>query len=695
MASVEEQVEDFFKKQLSDNGIDYQTKTDPINKSIDEALSNYCSKSGGSGKNYPDIKLMLMSNHGRSIPVMIEAKGTKGDLIKFAKNSTEIELVTEYTTDSKNHKKGDKNYSTIQKYAVNGAVHYANALLAGDACEDVIAIGVNGYLKDDKSLYTELEAYYVSKRKARIPIKIGDYADLLFLRKENVENLFKKLDDLTLSEEELEKRKSNIENDLEAKIKSIHQSLYDDPMFKTALQTNEKLYLFCGLIMAGLSIDGIRDFDIDNHQEEHDGQAVLIRIQKYLDKRNQGINNKNQMIIDLLKPVFNSKSLYRDDLKGSIGESLIKRLYKKIKNDILPYLSTDLHLDFTGKIMNSLNDWVHLENDKANDVVLTPRYVTSFMARLAHTDMDSYVWDCAMGSAGFLVAALEIMMRDAEAKITDDPTALETKKNKIKKEQILGIEILGNVYILACLNMFLMGDGSSNIIKDDTFKCDKFNSDLSKDTFKNNFPATVFLLNPPYSEKGKGFNFVEFALARMTKGYGCVLIQENAGSGNGLDYTKNILKNNTLVASIHMPADLFMGKASVQAGIYLFKVNQPHDPDSLVTFIDMSEDGYSRQNRKKSSQSVNLRDTDNAKARYEEVVDIILNKKPKTSYYTEANGLVIKDTITLNGNDWTFAQHKKIDITPTIDDFKKTVKDFLSWKVSQIIQQEDVCLGKQ
>lgn len=109
----------------------------------------------------------------------------------------------------------------------------------------------------------------------------------------------------------------------------------------------------------------------------------------------------------------------------------------------------------------------------------------------------------------------------------------------------------------------------------------------------------------------------------------------------------------------------------------------------------MSEDGYSRQNRKKSSQDVNLRDTDNAKARYEEVVDIILNKKPKTSYYTEANGLVIKDTISLEGNDWTFAQHKKIDIRPTIDDFKKTVKDFLSWKVSQIIQQEDVCLGKQ
>ena len=100
MASVEEQVEDFFKKQLSEFGIEYQTKTESINRSIDDALSNYCSKSGGSGKNYPDIKLLLTSNHARSIPVMIEAKGTKGDLIKYARNSTEIELVTEYSSDS-------------------------------------------------------------------------------------------------------------------------------------------------------------------------------------------------------------------------------------------------------------------------------------------------------------------------------------------------------------------------------------------------------------------------------------------------------------------------------------------------------------------------------------------------------------------------------------------------------------------
>ena len=73
MASVEEKVEDYFKKQLSDLNIQYQTKTEPINKSIDDALNNYFSKSGGKGKNYPDIKLLLTSQNKRSIPVMIEA----------------------------------------------------------------------------------------------------------------------------------------------------------------------------------------------------------------------------------------------------------------------------------------------------------------------------------------------------------------------------------------------------------------------------------------------------------------------------------------------------------------------------------------------------------------------------------------------------------------------------------------------
>ena len=74
--------------------------------------------------------------------------------------------------------------------------------------------------------------------------------------------------------------------------------------------------------------------------------------------------------------------------------------------------------------------------------------------------------------------------------------------------------------------------------------------------------------------------------------------------------------------------------------------------------------------------------------RYDEVAAICLGKKPKTSYYTETNGLVIRDTVSLDGNDWTFNQHKKIDTTPTEEDFKKTVADYLTWKVGMILKGE-------
>lgn len=173
----------------------------------------------------------------------------------------------------------------------------------------------------------------------------------------------------------------------------------------------------------------------------------------------------------------------------------------------------------------------------------------------------------------------------------------------------------------------------------------------------------------------------------MTTGYACVLIQDSAGNGQGLPYTKRILKNNTLEASIKMPPDLFSGKASVSTCIYLFKVNRPHEEDDIVTFIDFSEDGYTRQNRRKSTQEVNLRNTDHADERYEEVTAIILGKKKKTDYYNEESGKVIKDTISLNGDDWNFSQHRVINTTPTLDDFRKTVSDYLSFKVSQLMKE--------
>lgn len=664
MASIEEKVEELFKTKLDELGIPRWGKNEAPNPEIRQALDNYESKSGGDGRNYPDIQ-SLLDDGVRRIPVMMEVKGLRGKLLKLDKNGYIAE-------DPKN----------VNAFAVNGALHYGRALQALlPDMKECIVIGMNGseLQKDGTVADLECRAYYISRKNGYEPKHIEELDnDLTLLKKTNLPRLYAILDRLFLTDAEREAATRRVEDRLEASIKGIHQSLYDDERMRNMLGMNDKLYLFCGLIMAGLSADGVPelklgDFKSLDDPESNDGKVIVDQVKLFLRKKNCD-RQKLDEIMGLLKPLFQTSSLW----KPEGGTSILKDLFWQVKTEVIPHLESPFHLDFTGKILNSLNDWVHIENDKQNDVVLTPRYLTSSMARMCRTDMDSFVWDRAMGSAGFLVSAMDIMLRDAQSRIKD-ADELDAKMKSIKEKQLLGIEILPNIYLLAVLNMILMGDGSSRLERGD-----------SHTDWDENFPANVFLLNPPYSAPGKGFNFVAETLEHMTTGYAAILIQENAGAGQGLPYTKRILQNNTLVASIHMPDKLFSGKASVQTAVYVFKINRPHEEDDIVRFIDFTDDGYSRQNRKKSSQEVNLRDTGDAVGRYAEMEALVLGKKPKTSYYTKANGLYIEDTISLSGDDWTFAQHKVIDTVPTEEDFKRTVANYLAWKVGTLMRGETV-----
>jgi hypothetical protein len=112
----------------------------------------------------------------------------------------------------------------------------------------------------------------------------------------------------------------------------------------------------------------------------------------------------------------------------------------------------------------------------------------------------------------------------------------------------------------------------------------------------------------------------------------------------------------------------------------------------VVRFIDFSYDGYTRSNRKKASN--NLKDTDHAKERYQEVVDLVRFGKSKLNYLTEKEfyeGTIDPE----NGADWN--QSAPIDTRPTLEDFKRTVGDYLAWEISSLIKNnssEDDRLGK-
>ena len=104
-----------------------------------------------------------------------------------------------------------------------------------------------------------------------------------------------------------------------------------------------------------------------------------------------------------------------------------------------------------------------------------------------------------------------------------------------------------------------------------------------------------------------------------------------------------------------------------------------------LTFIDFSYDGYTRTNRKKAS--CNLRDTDHAKERYEEVVNLVRFGKKKLKYLADTD--YYEGTIDPNnGADWN--QSAPIDTKPTLQDFKKTVADYLAWEVSNLLKRQKV-----
>ncbi len=138
-----------------------------------------------------------------------------------------------------------------------------------------------------------------------------------------------------------------------------------------------------------------------------------------------------------------------------------------------------------------------------------------------------------------------------------------------------------------------------------------------------------------------------------------------------------------------MPIDIFIGKSSVQTNIYVFNVNQKHHKDEMVKFIDFSDDGYTRTSRKKASN--NLKDTNQAKERYEELINLVRFGKSKLNIFSQKE--YHESTIDpQKGTDWN--QTANIDTKPILQDFKKTVSDYLSWEVSSILKQQSADLGK-
>ena len=181
--SIEPNIADLANGWLKSYKLDYKLEQNPLAEDIDKALDTYFSKNGGSGGNRPDAKLLLSDKYGNRYPILIEYKGYKDRLIKTTPDGQ---------IDNKNDK-NEYNFKNINSYAVNGAVHYANAVLHHTNYTDVIAIGMTGDMNEYGKIEHEIGVYYVSKRNFGMGQKVDDYTDLSFLKKENFDAFIEKV----------------------------------------------------------------------------------------------------------------------------------------------------------------------------------------------------------------------------------------------------------------------------------------------------------------------------------------------------------------------------------------------------------------------------------------------------------------------------------------------------------------------
>lgn len=237
----------------------------------------------------------------------------------------------------------------------------------------------------------------------------------------------------------------------------------------------------------------------------------------------------------------------------------------------------------------------------------TPRHITHFMADLVEVGSDDVVLDPACGTGGFLIAAMERILKQRKLS--------RAQLVRLVKKRLVGFEKEPITAALCIANMVLRGDGSTGVSRDDCF--------TSKD-----FPegkATVVLMNPPFPHKKTDVpseRFVERALEGLrTRGRLAVILPSSllAKASRG-KWREKILKHNSLVAVVQLPDELFQPYASSTTSIVMLEKGVSHDSNRGTVFVRVAYDGLTL----KKGVRVVRRDGRN---QLPSALDVILNKR--------------------------------------------------------------------
>jgi type I restriction-modification system DNA methylase subunit len=239
-------------------------------------------------------------------------------------------------------------------------------------------------------------------------------------------------------------------------------------------------------------------------------------------------------------------------------------------------------------------------------IVLTPRHITKFAAEALNIKSNDLVLDPACGTGGFLVSAFDVVRKK---------TTNSDNFENFRLHGLYGIEEQDPIISLAIVNMIFRGDGKNNMIEGNCFKkwlgvkTDGNISSieyLTEDKPDRIAPITKVLMNPPFAKpksEDKEYKFVEHALKQMQEDGLLFSILPTAvmvKQGKYLNWReKSLLKDNTLIAVINFPNDLFYPTAGVETCGVIVKKGTPHPKTQNVLWVKVRNDGFIKRKGKR------------------------------------------------------------------------------------------------
>lgn len=555
---------------------------------------------------------------------------------------------------------------SVEDYAANGALHYAQHITCYTSFKKVFAFGCSGTEKEQLKILP----IFVTDKSYKVMPAVRDFNEF---RHENIDTYYrtKVLGNKSERAAELE--------EIVSRAKQLHEDLRN----YGSLSEQDKPVIVSGILLALCSKNfstsqltcGIGD---TREERKSDGEKIFDAIKGHIQDVDRNHKTKIQTVLNQfefirLRPQLSARH-------PALGKSPLKYFAEYIHSKILSAICNNSPDDVLGRFYGEFLSYSGGDG-KGLGIVLTPSHITELMVDLLDIKMDEKVFDPCCGTAGFLIASMSKMFKQAE-----DPTKIrrvqEAAKMNIRQNLLYGVEMNDRMFSVATTNMILRGDGKSNLVCEDFFKIPV--EKLRKEDFR------IGIMNPPYSQaKNKQtahlseLRFIQHLLDGLGDRARCaVIVPQSTMVGktkSDIAIKEQILEKHTLEGVITLNSQTFY-KVGTNPVIAIFTAHVKHPKRHYSKFINFQDDGY------EIAPHIGLLDNGTHEQKKQQLLDCWLhNASAHSSFMVKAQ--------VEPSDEWLHSFYYFNDEIPSDEEFEKTMADYLTFEFKMIAYRRGYLFG--